>query len=175
MTALPFEAGTFAAGGCGVADCAKSAGSPGRTACAGGIGGGVDKTGRSATWIDAGEGADGRGDAGTIAGFAATSLISTSRGTVFFTGFLPFPFRGRFGSGATIAASSIAGAAAVSFAAGRESGPFASVSCTSAISASDMKGFAMVATTFRYRSAVAIISGTWPDIITTGIRAVASF
>ncbi len=35
-----------------------------------------------------------------------------------------------------------------------------------------MNGFAIVATTFRYFRAVAIISGTWPDIITTGIRAV---
>src|SRR5207237_3881472 len=110
MIALPFEAGTFAAEGCGLADCAKSAGSAGRTVCAGGIGGGVDKPGRSATWIDAGGGADGSDDVGTIAGLAATSLISTSRETVFFTGFLPFPFRGRFGAGATIAASSIAGA-----------------------------------------------------------------
>src|SRR5205085_8237897 len=91
MTALPFEAGTFAAGGCGLAACAKSAGSAGRTACAGGIGGGIDKAGRSATWIDAGGGADGRGDAGAVSGLVATSLISTSRGTVFFTGFLSFP------------------------------------------------------------------------------------
>jgi hypothetical protein len=38
-----------------------------------------------------------------------------------------------------------------------------------------MNGFAIVATTFRYFRAVAAISEIWPDIITTGIRDVASF
>jgi hypothetical protein len=38
-----------------------------------------------------------------------------------------------------------------------------------------MNGFAIVATTFEHRSAVAIISERCPDIITTGIFAVASF
>jgi hypothetical protein len=44
-----------------------------------------------------------------------------------------------------------------------------------AVPASGPKVFAIVATTLRYFRAVAAISETCPDIITTGIRAVASF
>lgn len=46
---------------------------------------------------------------------------------------------------------------------------------TSAMSDSDRNGFAIVATTFSKAAAVWAISGTWPDIIKTGTRAVRSF
>ena len=54
-------------------------------------------------------------------------------------------------------------------------GSAANVFCTSCTSASDKNGFSMVATTFSKRRAVAAISATCPDIISTGTRAVRSF
>ena len=57
----------------------------------------------------------------------------------------------------------------------RNSGLVFSVCCTTATSASDKKGFSIVATIFSSTAAVRVISGTWPDIIRIGMCAVRSF
>ena len=106
-------------------------------------------------------------------------IWGTLRDPLFLTpiGFFPFPRRTGLGSGLKILAGrAISVRTALVCPGGVEGkGPLESVSFTRCTSASDIKGLAIVATTFGQRSAVAIISGTWPDIITMGIRAVASF
>ena len=69
-------------------------------------------------------------------------------------------------------------ARAISFSLGNvgfsRNGPSFNVCCTSATSASDMNGLAIVATTFGNLLATAVISCTWPDIMMMGTRAVLS-
>src|SRR5256714_13655176 len=112
------------------------------------LGGGSETTGVG----DGGVAEDGGCAGGEGAGGAAVSFTAPS--PFFFAGFFPFPWREAMGAG---------------------SGPFVRVSFTSATNASDTKGFSIVATTFLYFRAVAAISATCADIITTGTRAVASF
>src|SRR2546421_230769 len=107
-------------------------------------GGGVGGGGAGSATTGTGAGVGGGGAMIASGSFPALAPF-------FLAGFLPFPCR----TGAW-----------------RGSGPFANVSFTRATSASDIKGFSIVATTFLYFRAVAAISATWPDIITIGTRAV---
>src|SRR2546423_10695715 len=125
------------------------------------FGAGREATGAGAGWGSATVGAGGAGGGGVGTGGGGGGGRTTAAGSLtalapfFFAGCFPFPWR----TGGASAGTS----------------PFANVSFTSATSASDMNGFSIVATTFLYFRAVAAISPTCPDIITTGTRDVASF
>src|SRR2546423_11988429 len=126
----------------------------GRAGAGAGDGGrGWETTGGSAgKGVSVGIGGGATGGGVTRAGcFSTISLAAPD--PFFFTGFFPFPWRGRALGG---------------------NGALPSVSLTSLTSASDMNGLAIVATMFGYFRAAAVISETWPDIITIGIRAVGS-
>src|SRR5436190_212869 len=127
----------------------------------------VAGAGESGVWIIGAEAA--------LIDFSGRSIAVLFDDALFLTGFFSVPWRTGLGSGLAPAGRSISLEVTLSAPSEAEAETsLASVSFTSRTSASDIKGLAIVAATLGQRSAVAIISGTWPDIITTGIRAVAS-